>query len=50
MMSRKEWGYDKLIALLEEYGIDESLQSAIKAIREVAEKEEDDDSITDTSV
>ncbi|MBP5378810.1 MAG: hypothetical protein J6Y64_04640 [Ruminococcus sp.] len=40
MMSRKEWGYDMLIALLREHDIDESLAAEIKAIRTVAEKEE----------
>lgn len=40
--SRKAWGYDMLIALLEEYGIDENLKADIHAIRQVAEKEEDD--------
>lgn len=52
MMTRKAWGYDMLIALLEEYGtgIDESLKADIHAIREVAEKEEDDDDSADTSI
>lgn len=40
--SRKAWGYDMLIALFEEYGIDESLKADIHAIREVAEKGDDD--------
>lgn len=40
MMTRKEWGYDMLIALLREHDIDESLAAEIKAIRTVAEKEE----------
>lgn len=49
--SRKAWGYDMLIALLEEYGtgIDESLKADIHAIREVAEKEEDDDDSINTN-
>ncbi|WP_155267725.1 hypothetical protein [Ruminococcus albus] len=40
--SRKAWGYDKLIELLEQHKFEESIEKTIRIIRTVAEKEEDD--------
>jgi hypothetical protein len=40
--SRKAWGYDKLIELLEQHKLEESIEKTIRIIRKVAEKEEDD--------
>lgn len=40
--SRKAWGYDKLIELLEQHKFEESIEKTIRIIRKVAEKEEED--------
>ena len=40
--SRKAWSYDKLIELLEQHKLEESIEKTIRIIRTVAEKEEDD--------
>lgn len=40
--SRKAWGYDKLIELLEQHKLEESIEKTIRIIRTVAEKEEED--------
>lgn len=40
--SRKAWGYDKLIELLEQHKFEENIEKTIRIIRKVAEKEEED--------
>lgn len=47
--SRKAWGYDKLIELLEQHKLEESIEKTIRIIRTVAEKEEDDDGNIDSN-
>ena len=46
--SRKAWGYDKLIELLEQHKFEESIEKTIRIIRKVAEKEEEDDGNIDS--